>query len=99
MRPAAREDDRQICPMTEKTSKGDFPHYGGTILGPCSPNVFICGKAAARAGDKLFCRAHENLIQSGSGKVRINGLPAARVGDPTTHGGWIDSGSPTVNIG
>lgn len=99
MRPAAREQDLHVCPLTEKTSKGDFPHRGGTILAPCSPNVFICGKAAARAGDRLFCRGHENLIQSGSGKVMINGRPAARAGDPTTHGGWIDSGAPTVNIG
>ncbi len=99
MRPAAREDDRQVCPMTEKTSKGDFPHHGGIILAPCSPNVFICGKPAARIGDKLFCMGTENKIESGSPTVRINGLSAARAGDSTSHGGRIDSGAPTVNIG
>lgn len=99
MKPAAREDDTHTCPLTEHIAKGDFPHRGGTILYPCSPTVFISGKPAARAGDKLLCRGHENNIAGGSGTVMINGRPAARAGDPTTHDGFITGGSPTVFIG
>ncbi len=31
--------------------------------------------------------------------VKIGGKPAARMGDPTAHGGSIVTGLPTVNIG
>jgi uncharacterized Zn-binding protein involved in type VI secretion len=39
------------------------------------------------------------MIPMGSPKVLIGGLPAARMGDPTAHGGVIVMGCPTVLIG
>jgi uncharacterized Zn-binding protein involved in type VI secretion len=38
------------------------------------------------------------MIAMGSTKVLIAGLPAARIGDPTVHGGVIVVGAPTVII-
>jgi uncharacterized Zn-binding protein involved in type VI secretion len=35
----------------------------------------------------------------GSTTVLIGGMPAARMGDPTVHGGSIVLGCPTVMIG
>jgi uncharacterized Zn-binding protein involved in type VI secretion len=39
------------------------------------------------------------MIAMGSVTVLIGGLPAARLGDPTVHGGVIVMGWPTVLIG
>ncbi|RPH49019.1 MAG: type VI secretion protein, partial [Lysobacterales bacterium] len=38
-------------------------------------------------------------IVRGAGAVLIGLLPAARVGDPTAHGGVVAVGLPTVLIG
>ncbi|MDF5404470.1 type VI secretion protein, partial [Vibrio parahaemolyticus] len=54
---------------------------------------------AARQGDKLICIGPPDSISAGSSSVTINGKPAARVGDSTSHGGKILSGMPTVLIG
>ena len=43
--------------------------------------------------------AHTAHIASGSSTVLINGLQAARVGDPIDCGGSVASGSPDVIIG
>jgi hypothetical protein len=40
-----------------------------------------------------------NSVAGGSSTVLINGLPAARVGDATAHGGHISTGEPSVIIG
>ncbi len=76
------------------------------ILEPCSGNVFINGRKAARAiMDKvaphnMFLSSHPNMpIAQGSAKVFINFLPAARKGDNTTCGAPIISGSGDVFIG
>jgi hypothetical protein len=39
------------------------------------------------------------MIAQGSASVLVNNLPAARMGDMTTHGGVIVTGLPTVLIG
>jgi uncharacterized Zn-binding protein involved in type VI secretion len=39
------------------------------------------------------------MIAKGSPTVLIGGLPAARMGDQTEHGGVIVMGMPTVLIG
>ena len=94
---AARESDIHICPA----SMGPVPHVGGPIIPSCSPNVNIGGQAAARVGDLAVCvgAGATAVISDGSGTVNINAFPAARVGDPTDHGGKIAIGCPTVNIG
>jgi uncharacterized Zn-binding protein involved in type VI secretion len=38
-------------------------------------------------------------VAKGSSSVQIGGKPAARMGDPTTHGGSILVGCSTVLIG
>ena len=86
-----------------------------TIQGPCSPNVNIGGKPAARMGDLLAahqitnpapsppnppCIPHPGQkINAGSSTVLINGLKAARVGDSADSGSISGAGAPTVIIG
>jgi len=66
---------------------------------------------AARVGDTTLCweevkddegntrcEALTNAIATGSPNVLINGSPAARLGDVTTHPCTITTGSPTVLI-
>ena len=92
--PAARMGDMHVCPL----SNGPVPHVGGPIiLG--SPNVFINKMLAARATDMCICVGPPDQVAMGSVTVKINGLPAARLGDSSAHGGKIVAGSPTVFIG
>jgi len=86
------------CPMVT----GTVPHVGGPILPPCSLNVKIEKRAAARTTDKAVCAAGPpDVIVKGSLTVSINKLKAARVGDLTAHGGSITpaAAAVTVNIG
>lgn len=78
---------------------GGVPHVGGPIVGPCSPNVLIGGLPAARITDKAQCVGPPDMIVAGSACVLIDGLSAARIGDPTVHGGAIVTGLPSVLIG
>jgi uncharacterized Zn-binding protein involved in type VI secretion len=54
---------------------------------------------AARATDMLTCVGPPDAIAKGSPTVMIGNLMAARIGDPTLHGGVIVLGEPTVIIG
>ncbi len=75
----------------------------GAISGVCSRNVFTNSLAAARAHfDLTACDKHPAPpapIATGSGKVYINGAPAARVDDKTGCGADITQGSSNVFIG
>jgi uncharacterized Zn-binding protein involved in type VI secretion len=93
--PAARVGDMHICPMIT----GLVPHVGGPILPPGAPKVFIGGVPAATATSMCTCTGPPDMIAGGSATVMIGGLPAARMGDTTIHGGTIVIGSPTVMIG
>ena len=95
MPPAARVTDMHVCPMVT----GIVPHVGGPILPPCSPNVIIGFLPAARITDMLTCVGPPDMIMMGSPTVLINMLMAARILDPTVHGGVIVMGGPTVIIG
>jgi uncharacterized Zn-binding protein involved in type VI secretion len=53
---------------------------------------------AARVGDMCTCAGPPDTIAMGSAKVMIGGMPAARMGDMTAHGGVIVLGAPTVLI-
>jgi uncharacterized Zn-binding protein involved in type VI secretion len=53
---------------------------------------------AACVGDMLVCVGPPDSIVMGSVTVMIGGRPAARMGDPTAHGGTIAAGCPTVLI-
>jgi hypothetical protein len=54
---------------------------------------------AAVMGDMCTCVGPPDTIIMGSTGVMIGGKPAARMGDPTVHGGVIMIGCPTVLIG
>jgi len=54
---------------------------------------------AARITDLLTCVGPPDMIAMGSPTVLIGGLMAARMLDPTVHGGVIVIGWPTVLIG
>lgn len=77
-------------------------HNAGQIKSG-SGNVFINGKAAARAHvDTAICTQHvpvPQILAQGSDSVYINGQPAARVGDKTVCDGKISAGSDNVFIG
>ena len=45
------------------------------------------------------CVGPPDSIVKGSSSVMIGGMPAARMGDSTAHGGSVVSGLPTVIIG
>ena len=98
MPPAARVSDMHVCPMVTP-GVPPIPHVGGPILPPCCPTVMICYLPAARLGDMATCVGPPDTIVMGSTSVIIGGQPAARIGDPTAHGGVIVAGAPTVIIG
>jgi uncharacterized Zn-binding protein involved in type VI secretion len=57
------------------------------------------GMPAARATDPCTCVGPPDTILPGGSTVMIGGMPAARLGDPTAHGGSIVAGCPTVLVG
>jgi uncharacterized Zn-binding protein involved in type VI secretion len=98
MPPAARITDLHTCPMVTP-GLPPVPHTGGPIAGPCVATVYIGQLLAAAVGDSATCVGPPDSILKGSATVMIGKRPAARVGDPTAHGGSITSGCPTVLIG
>lgn len=94
-KPAARVTDLHVCPA----STGPVPHVGGPVLPPGAPTVLIGGLPAARVGDSAVCIGPPDTIVKGASKVNICKAPAARMGDPTAHGGAITGGFPRVKIG
>jgi uncharacterized Zn-binding protein involved in type VI secretion len=61
--------------------------------------VLIGMMPAARVSDMATCVGPPDVIVMGSLTVVIGGMPAARMGDSTAHGGVIVMGLPTVLIG
>jgi hypothetical protein len=61
--------------------------------------VLIGNQPAARQGDMATCAGPPDAIAMGSPTVLIGNMMAARIGDPTVHGGVIVQGFPTVMIG
>lgn len=76
-----------------------IPHVGGPIVSPGAPTVLIGKLPAACVGDMAICVGPPDSIIKGSSSVMIGGRPAARMGDPTAHGGSIVLGDFTVMIG
>lgn len=95
MKPAARALDPHTCPLTWPA-----PHSGGLVTGPGVSTVLIGYRPAATRGTSCGCAVPSaNVIAKGSSTVLIGGEAAARVGDPTTHGGAITAGCASVDIG
>jgi uncharacterized Zn-binding protein involved in type VI secretion len=86
------------CPMVTPGTP-PIPHVGGPILPPCEPTVLINMLPAARVSDMALCVGPTDSIAMGSPTVLIGNMMAARLGDPTVHGGVIVVGSPNVMIG
>ena len=95
MPPAARITDMHVCPMV---NPGPVPHVGGPEISG-SPNVITGYMPQGRVGDSLICVPAVDRIAAGSPTVLVNNMQAARLGDPTVHGGKIVAGCPTVLIG
>jgi uncharacterized Zn-binding protein involved in type VI secretion len=96
-RPAAQAGvSLHICPISVPPTP---PHVGGPILPPGIPNVLIGGVPAAVQGNLCVCVGPPDSILMGSLGVKIGGMPAARVLEPTAHGGQISVGFPLVKIG
>lgn len=93
--PAARMTDQVVCPAVT----GLVPHVGGPIVGAVVFNVLIGDRPAATVGSTTAEVGPPATIVLGSNTVLIGGFPAARLGDPTSHGGVIVQGFPTVLIG
>ncbi len=92
---AARVLDPHTCPAWSP-----LPHVGGVVGGPGVPTVLIGSQPAAVQGTSCVCPSGPpNSIASGSTTVQIGSRAAARMGDPTAHGGSITMGCPTVLIG
>ena len=95
MPPAARITDMHTCPMV---NPGPVPHVGGPII-KGQPNVLTVNMPQSRVSDQCICVGPPDIIVKGSMTVLCGGLPAARMGDSTAHGGVIVMGAPTVLIG
>ncbi|RMF38899.1 MAG: DUF4329 domain-containing protein [Alphaproteobacteria bacterium] len=93
MPPAARITDMHVCPMFT----GPVPHVGGPIMLGCFPVLTQC-LPQARVTDMAVCVGPPDMIAMGAPTVLVGGLPAARMGDPTAHGGTIALGCFTVLI-
>jgi uncharacterized Zn-binding protein involved in type VI secretion len=95
MPPAARITDDHTCP------KVDPPEHVGGPIQTGAKRVKIGFENAARVTDKALCTGVGALdpISRGEPSVKIEGQDAARLGDPTEHGGKITQGCPTVLIG
>ncbi len=83
------------CPLV---NPGPVPHVGGPII-TGAMTVHIGFLPAARQTDNCFCVGPIDKIAMGSPTVYIENKMAARIGDPTVHGGVIVSGFPPVLIG
>jgi uncharacterized Zn-binding protein involved in type VI secretion len=97
---AAAAKLHHFCPRQMPSGSSTVPHISaGSLITPTVTNVLIGGNPAIVSGDTCICLEEPNKVQGGSSSVQINGKPAARMGDATTHGGKIDQGVPTVLIG
>jgi uncharacterized Zn-binding protein involved in type VI secretion len=96
--PTARLGDMHTCPMVTP-GVPPIPHVGGPILPPCFPTVMEGDQPDARILDLAQCVGPPDPIAQGSATVLVGGLPTARMLDPTSHGGVIMLGLPTVIVG
>lgn len=88
MPPASRITDLHSCPL-----HGGGPDISGSF------DVITGYIPQARVGDTLICPPGVDVIARGSSTVLVNNRQAARIGDPTAHGGRLVAGCPTVIIG
>ncbi len=90
MRPAAKVGSKHAC--------HGLGHTGGIVLDGAR-DVIVENANASRAGDRAMCAPICDVIVEGCATVFFRGMPAARSGDRTAHGGVIGSGAAMVFIG
>lgn len=96
---AARVTDKHVCPQAT-TTPVPVPHVGGVIAPPGVMTITIGYQPAATKGSICTCGpGSPNEIKSGSTTVSFAYQDAARMLDPTSHGGSIMTGDPSVLIG
>lgn len=108
---AARLYDR-VEGTTSGEHTGHVPPHGplpftGEISANCSQDVRTNGRPAAFVSSvtterDACCGASLGTVARGSATVRVNGVPAARIGDalaPHSGAGAVAGGSPDVRIG
>jgi uncharacterized Zn-binding protein involved in type VI secretion len=89
MKPAARITDPHACPV-----------HGPGVVGPVTmPNIMFGMIPAARVTDICVCWGGPNPVAMGSVTVMIGMIPVARIADPTSHGGAIAMGLPSLLVG
>ena len=86
--PIARNLDPTACPS----------HFSGTVNRPPG-NVQVNSRPVARLLGTCDCGGGKDRVITGAATVRVNGLPVARRGDFTVHGGAVMNGSPNVVVG
>lgn len=91
--PAARLISLHVCPALTIL----VPHVGGPVVSG-APTVLHDGLPAACWGDTAICVGPPSSIVKGSATVMIVNKPAARMTDPTAHGGIIVVGFPAIII-
>jgi uncharacterized Zn-binding protein involved in type VI secretion len=91
---AARIGDPHVCPMLTVL----VPHVGGPIALGCF-TVLTGMMPQSTVTNMCVCVGPPDMIAKGSATVLVGGLPAARLGDMTAHGGTIVMGCPTVLMG
>jgi uncharacterized Zn-binding protein involved in type VI secretion len=94
---AARIGDMHACPMVTP-GVPPVPHVGGPVVMGCA-TVLTCMMPQSQVSNTCVCVGPPDMIAMGSTTVLVGGLPAARLGDMTAHGGSVVSGAPTVLIG
>ena len=94
-KPVARIGDMHKCPL----GVGPTAHEGGPLAGPGVPTVMVGGQPVAVVSDQATCSGATDTVVKGAESVLIGGRPVARMGDPTSHGGVIVMGLPTVIVG
>jgi uncharacterized Zn-binding protein involved in type VI secretion len=87
------------APGARNRDMGNCRIHGPSILSATEYGLFVNGHASVRAGDLVRCRGAEDFVVTGSQTVLLHGVPMARVGDRTLHGGQVTTGSGNVNIG
>lgn len=96
--PAARLGDMHVCPMVTP-GVPPIPHVGGPLVGPGAVTVLIGAMPAGQVSNMCVCVGPPAPVVMGSPTCLVGGMPAARMGDTTGHGGSIVMGFPTVLIG
>lgn len=76
------------------------PQHGAGVAGPPAGTVTINGRPVVKIGDTIVCAdSTVDPLASGATRVTVSSMFVGRVGERTTHGALVDSGSPKVVIG